>query len=100
MGSAANGNELPGFVKKWPKMEKVKLFQCFTKVAEYHEDVWGNQCEDPRCLDLGTSQTPVVSFTSHPLSSRGMRTQYSMDSRLGAPQNLFRRYGQVAVLEL
>jgi hypothetical protein len=56
-----------------------------TNYALRQEGVWGSGCIDPRFLDLGTSWSWVVSFTSRPLYPRD-----PLDRRLGGPLS---RYG-------
>jgi hypothetical protein len=49
------------------KCKKVKLSLCLINSALCHENIWGSGCIDPRILDLGTSWSWVISFTSRPL---------------------------------
>jgi hypothetical protein len=78
----------------------VKLSLCLTNYTLRHEDVWGSGCIDPHFLDLGTSCRWVVSFTPLPLYPCGKSPRYSLDRRLGGPQNRSGRHGKVKVPSL
>jgi hypothetical protein len=58
----------------------------------------GSGYVDPCFLDLGTSWTWVVSFTTLSLNPRGMIPQYPLD-RSGGPQSWYGRYEEVKILD-
>jgi hypothetical protein len=78
------------------KKGKVKLSLCLTHLR--HEGVWGSGCVDPHFLDLGSSWRWVVSFTPRPLHRRGRTSRFSLDRRLGGPQNRSWRLGDETVV--
>jgi hypothetical protein len=53
---------------------------------------------DPHVLDLGTSWSLVVSFMPHLLYFQGRSPWYSLDSRLGGPQDWYTWHGEVKFL--
>jgi hypothetical protein len=65
----------------------------------YSVKTWESGCIDPRFLDLGSSWRWVVGFTLLPLYPRGKSHLYPLDRRLGGPQSLSGRYGEVKILD-
>jgi hypothetical protein len=62
------------------------LSLCLTK---YHamKTYWGSGGIAPRILDLGTRWRWMVSFTPRPLYPQGKNPWYTLNRRLGEPQN-------------
>jgi hypothetical protein len=67
----------------------VTRYLCYVKVKVTME--WSHMREwrySSTILDLCNRLRRVVSFTPRPLYSRRKRSQYSLDRKLGGPQNL------------
>jgi hypothetical protein len=77
---------------------KVKLYLYFT---EHHATkYWDCVGIAPRILDLGTRWSWVVSFTPRPLHFEGKSHWYPLGRRLGGPQSLPGRGGEVCLLDV
>jgi hypothetical protein len=66
---------------------RVKLSHRLINEVARHEDVWWSGVTGPRILNLGTWWRLVASFTNRLCYPRKRSPQYSLDRRLGRPQN-------------
>jgi hypothetical protein len=73
---------------------KVKLSLCLTNSALRHEGVGGSGCIDPCLLDLGTSWSWVVSFSTRLLYPRGKSPRHPSDKKPGEPHSRSGRRGE------
>jgi hypothetical protein len=72
---------------------------CLTNYALRHEGVWGSGCIKQPFPDIGISWRRVVRFATRPPYPRGKSPRYSLDRRLGEPQNRSGRREEEKILD-